>query len=577
MTGRGHDRGTPVHGPHTGGTPSRGPADPGADLRAAGAALAAGRSDEAARLLEPLAAAADAAPEALALLAMLRRRQGRPEQGLALLERAVALHPGDAASWNNLGALRRESGDPAGAAAAFERALAADPESRSALYNLAAACASAQQPERAAALLERLVGLAPSDAAAWKLLGLVRTDAGAVEPAVTALERAHALAPDAPDIVNDLGVALGYAGRLDEARRSFERAVELAPDFALAWENALRSRRVTGADRPTLDHLRRLLARAPEDGMDAVYLSFALAKALDDLGETDDAFAHLDRANALMRRRAGYDPRAHDALVERIVEVCDESFVARCRAFAAPDRRPLFVVGMPRSGTTLVERVLGQAPGVHRAGELSVVQRAVARLAQAAGRPYPQALAPPAQDGASLAGFAREVSGAIAAIAPSADRVVDKMPGNYFYVGLLHALLPGARIVHCRRDPRDTGLSLYFQRFSSGHEYSYGLAHIASRYRGYRRLMAHWRALLGDSLVEVDYDELVRAPEEVSRRLLGAVGLAGAGPSASAPEDAGVVTTASSWQVRAPITRASSGRWQRYARFLGPLHELVGS
>jgi len=556
-----------------GGAPRHSAAAARARLEAALAALAQGRIGDAEAALGAVLHTCPDDPDALSALAAVRRHQGRPGDAAALLERALAARPEDASAWNNLGGLRREAQDLAGAVAAFERALSAQPDSPNALFNLASLLAGEQPPERARALLERLVALAPRDVAAWNLLGMVQCDADAVEAGVASLRRALALEPRAPDIMNNLGVALAYAGRAEEARAAFEDALTVAPDYARGWENLAHSRRFTEADRGRLGHMRALLARAAPRGRDAVCLHFALGKALDDLDEPEGAFAHYREGNDLMAASAPYEPQAHDALIERIVATCDHAFVARCRALTGSSARPVLVVGMPRSGTTLVEQILGQGEGMHAAGELRVVEHAVARLARDTGHPFPEALAT-ASDTA-LAALACDLAAGFARATPAgAVRVIDKMPANYLLLGLVHALLPEATLVHCRRDPRDTGLSLYFQHFATGQEFSYSLEHIASRYRAYRRLMAHWRALLGERLVEVDYDALVRRPEEESRTLFRDAGLAWRAECLSPPRGGQVVRTASFWQVRRPISAASSGRWRRYAAWLGPLLSL---
>ena len=537
------------------------------------AALAQGRAEDAASALEGLLHARPGDPDALAALAAVRREQRRPGDAAALLERALAARPQDPSAWNNLGALRQESGDPAGAAAAFERALALQPDSPNALFNLARLLAPQQPPERARALLERLVALTPRDVAAWNLLGMVQCDCDAVDAGLASLARALELAPGAPDILNNLGVALAYAGRVDEARDAYERAVAAAPDYARGWENLAHSRRFTHADRERVAHMRRLVQRADPRSRDALCLHFALGKALDDLDEPEAAFAHYRAGNELMAANVRYDPREHDALVDRIVAVCDRRFVERCRALAVQGPRPVLVVGMPRSGTTLVEQIVGRSPGLHAAGELRVVEHAVARAAGDAAGTYPEALAAAPDD--ALAALAQALAAGYASVTPrGSTRVIDKMPANYLLLGVVHALLPGATVVHCRRDPRDTGLSLYFQHFATGQEFSYSLEHIASRYRAYRRTMAHWRALMGDRLVEVDYDALVQQPEAVSRRLFSDAGLEWTPDCLSPPRSGRVVRTASFWQVRRPISASSSGRWRRFAPWLGPLLAL---
>jgi tetratricopeptide (TPR) repeat protein len=538
-------------------------------LRAAREALAAGRlSDAHAQLQARLAQQPDDV-DALHTLGLVQRHQGRLHEAIACLERALQLRERDAQGWNNLGGFRREAGDPAGAAVAFERALAVDPEHAGSLFNAAALAHARNEPARAAALLQRLLARRPGDAEAWNLLGLAQADAQRVDDALASLRRAVALAPGVASVHNNLGVVLGYAARGEEARAAFREALRVDPGSARAWENLVRSARVREADAGLLEAMQQALARSSPTGDDALCLHFALGKALDDLGRHAQAFEHFRRGNGLIAGRVAYSPRAHDDFVDAMIDAFDPALVERLRGAARATACPVFVLGMPRSGTTLVEQVIAAHPSVCAGGELDVVPRAVQALEAAAGAPLPAAAA---RAGAPhLEAFARTVEQAMARRANGAPHVSDKLPGNYLYLGLLHALLPAARIVHCRRDARDTCLSIYFQRFAHGHEFACSLPWIAARHRSYRRLMAHWRTLLGPRLVEVDYEALVAQPHAQAERLYRALDLDFSPGYLDAVGKGGTVMTASSWQVRRPIGAGSVGRWQDYAAYLGEL------
>ena len=232
---------------------------------------------------------------------------------------------------------------------------------------------------------------------------------------------------------------------------------------------------------------------------------------------------------------------------------------------------PVYVLGMVRSGTTLVEQILASHPEVHGAGEQAIIPRAAEALA-AAGGPvgYPRALA--GVPAGTLREAGRGCLDALAALGPGAARVVDKLPGNFLYLGLIARMLPQARIVHCVRDPMDVCLSIYFQRFAAGHHYAYDLGDIASYYRDYERLMAHWqRVLPEDAVHEVRYERLVTDQAAVSRALVDAVGLAWDQRCLAFHEAQRVVSTASDWQVRQPVYTRSVERWRHYAAYLDEL------
>ena len=538
-------------------------------LRSAHEALAGGRSVDAQALLEARLAREPADCDAWHLLAMVQREQGRLHEAITCLERALEVRARDPQGWNNLGGLRRETGDLGGAADAFARALAIDPDHASSLFNAAALEHARHAPERAASMLQRLLARHPGDAAGWNLLGLALADAQRIDEALDALQRAARLAPRVAEVHNNHGVVLGYAGRGEQARTAFREALRVAPDFARAWENLVRSARLSEADAPMLDAMRQVLARLPADSDDAVCLRFALGKGLDDLGRYAQAFEHYRLGNASIARVVDYDADWHDAFVDGLIRVFDAAMIERLRRVASATSCPVYILGMPRSGTTLVEQLLAAHPAVRAGGELAVVPDALQALEVAIGEPLPGAIAH--ADDRQLAGLAQSIAQAMELRAKGTTHLSDKLPGNYLYVGLLHGLLPGARIVHCRREAKDTCLSIFFQRFAHGVEFAYSLAQIGRRHRSYQRLMAHWRALLGPSLVEVDYEALVTDPREQAACLYHALDLQFVPDYLGQIGRGEAVITASSWQVRRPIGADAVGRWRHYAPYLAEL------
>ena len=270
-------------------------------------------------------------------------------------------------------------------------------------------------------------------------------------------------------------------------------------------------------------------------------------------------------------------------------------FAARPAADGA-DPTPVFVVGMPRSGTSLVEQCLAAHPAVHGAGELAAILRLATEAAVSAGaeadslrtgvvsmkagsRPGAEASYPEcvhALPAARIAALGKRYLDHLRTLAPEAVRVTDKLPGNYLHLGFIATILPGAKIIHCRRDPLDNGISLYFTDFMVGHEYSNDLHAIGRQIRGMRALMAHWEAVLGGRLLALDYEALVADPESLTRAMVSHVGLEWNDACLRPHEVARTVRTASAWQVRQPVYRRSVGRAQGYKRFLGPLREALG-
>jgi hypothetical protein len=299
-----------------------------------------------------------------------------------------------------------------------------------------------------------------------------------------------------------------------------------------------------------------------------VQLRFAMAKYLDDVGEYDRAFDSCAKANELVKTyRSPHSRLQLEQAFEYARQLYDAAWLESARARAPIGRRPIFVVGMPRSGTSLAEQILASHPAVFGAGELSFWKSASLRVGAAS-----------LESGASAAlleSLAAEYEALLAKLAGERRSIVDKMPGNFAHLGMIHAALPGARIIHMQRHPIDTCLSIYFQNFHVAHTYANDLGDLAHYYGEYQRLMSHWRCVLPPAaILEVPYEALVAQPESWSRRMVEFVGL---------PWDEGClefhrtrrsVRTFSRWQVRQKITTASVERWRRYAAHVGPLLEL---
>jgi hypothetical protein len=249
--------------------------------------------------------------------------------------------------------------------------------------------------------------------------------------------------------------------------------------------------------------------------------------------------------------------------------------IASLQSQGNDSERPLFVVGMPRSGTTLVEQILASHESVHGAGELTFWQAAASTL-QVAERTADRRPADGPGAAERLADIARDYLDHVRSLGGTAARVIDKMPANFLHLGLIHSAFPRARIIHLRRDPRDTCLSIYFQHFAAIHPYATDLADLAHYYGEYARLMAHWRRVLpAETLLEVPYEQLIADQEHWSRRIVAFVGLPWNPSCLEFHATPRVVITMSKWQVRQKIHSASAGRWRHYEPFLGPLRDLM--
>ncbi len=290
-----------------------------------------------------------------------------------------------------------------------------------------------------------------------------------------------------------------------------------------------------------------------------------------DAGDGERAFAHLDRGNSLQRSRISFDLDAHLTAPEAMAAAFDASTVQRLAGGGHGSDRPVFVIGMPRSGTTLVEQILASHPKVHGAGELQLLGQLAGRLPRA-GEGLIEALTPD-----ELGRLGAEYDGRLQALASGAARIVDKMPGNFLFAGLIRLMLPNARIIHCVRDPLDTCLSCYATRFTTANPFAYDQRELALHYRAYARLMQHWRTVLpADGFTEVRYEDVVADLEGETRRLLAFCGLDWDDRCLEFHQTRREVRTASSSQVRRPLYSSSVRRAQAVAGHLGPLIEALG-
>ena len=252
------------------------------------------------------------------------------------------------------------------------------------------------------------------------------------------------------------------------------------------------------------------LDTAPSPGPDCGDVHFALGKMYDDLGEYDLAFDHFRRGNEVLKRHTPFDPGEPDRRVEYTAARYDEGWFDRVRGWGDPSERPVFIVGMPRSGTTLVEQILASHPEVHGAGELIRIPNLAQGFAAGGGGPQPDAAAP---DRSRLEAAAKDYLGYLGVRGDRATRVTDKLPENFHHLGFIASILPNARIVHVRRCPMDVCVSNYVARFQRGHAYSYDLDSLAAEYHAYERLMRHWRAVLPSPVLELAYESLVESLE----------------------------------------------------------------
>jgi tetratricopeptide (TPR) repeat protein len=485
----------------------------------------------------------------------------RYDEAIAAGTRAVQINPRLAEAHANLGNALLDSDRVREAIASYHKALALDanyPEVHNSLGN---AERSQAMFDRAIAHYHRAVALNPRYAEAHADLGATLRLMGRTSEAEDSCGRALAFDPGNVAAMATLAEIQVDQGQFGAAQELLQQVVKQAPGHVEAWVSLGRVRRMTAADGDWRDGVLKLLDQ-PLRPRERVSLNYALGKYFDDTGEFGRAFAHYDQANVLSRSLV---PK-HDRIqtrneTDRLIAQFDRSSLATLSRQGNPSTRPVFVVGMPRSGTSLAEQILASHPQVRGAGELTWWHRAAH-----------------ATDRQRLHDLADTYLQLLSRVSPDALRVVDKMPTNFLALGAIHAALPRARIIHMRRHPIDTCLSIYFQDFGANISYANDLTDLASFYREYERIMQHWREVLPpEALLEVPYEELVAAQEHWSRRMIEFTGLAWDPQCLQFHTTSRSVVTASKWQVRQPLNSGSIQRWRHYETCIQPLLSLQSS
>jgi tetratricopeptide (TPR) repeat protein len=493
---------------------------------------------------------------------------GERAEAVASYRRTLELNPANVEALNNLGGVLREVGQRREALALYQRAIELDPRRPDSHFNLGTVLLELRRIGDAEDSFRRALALQASYTQAQLGLAAVLRVQGRTTEAEGCCEAALAAEAGSAGAASMLAELRADRGRFAEALELFQQAIRLDPGFTTAFCGIAQHRRMTREDSGWLQGVEALLAKPLPLGQQ-VSLHYALGKYCDDIGEYDRAFDSYRQANELSKRfGTGYDRGKLTRRIDAIVATFGAGFVQQAHAGASDSQLPIFIVGMPRSGTSLTEQILASHPDVFGAGEVRFWDDAYTALERA--------VAGGASTASLLPGLAAEYLGRLSASGAGRARVIDKMPANFLYLGLIHAALPRARIVHMQRHPLDTCLSIYFQNFFNMGPYANDFGNLAHYYQEYLRIMAHWRAVLPrTALLEVPYEELLADQEGWTRRMLDFLRLPWDAKCLDFHQTDRVVITASRWQVRQKMHRGSAGRWHHYEKFVGPLRHLT--
>jgi tetratricopeptide (TPR) repeat protein len=483
----------------------------------------------------------------------------RYDEAIASGRHAVKLNPRLAEGHANLGNALLDADQVREAVNCYHSALAINPAFPEVHNSLGNAERSLANFDLAMAHYRRALELMPDYAEVHNNLGVTLRLSGHTAHAEASCRRALELEPTLMAALAALGEMAADRGEFDRAERLLRSVVDQAPNNVEAWISLGRLRKMTAADSDWLQTVLKLLDR-PLRPRERISLNYALGKYFDDTGGFERAFSYYRQANEITRGHApAHDRRQAREGMKRVIGQFDRDRVLTLSRSGNTSACPIFVVGMPRSGTSLAEQILASHPAVFGAGELTYWQRAAN-----------------VTDVHELSELADSYLRLLSQLSPQADRIVDKMPTNFMSLGAIHAALPNARIIHMQRHPIDTCLSIYFQDFGCNFSYANDLDDLANFYRAYLRLMRHWRETLGpEVLLDVPYEALVKQQEVWSRRMIEFVGLPWDARCLDFQRTQRSVVTASKWQVRQKISTTSVERWRNYEKHVGALLPLL--
>ena len=532
-----------------------------------------GRSKQA---LAPLGQALDQEPENPFILANLGRiylQEGKPEDALPLLQKACRLQADDTSTLHNLATAYRKIKRNDDALNTYAAVLSRTPNALLTLYDMASLLTNMDRAEAALALYDKILTIKPEHAKAHYQKGNILLDLNRSKEALNALETALKLKPDHADAKASLGEALDNLGDRNAAITAYLDALDLQKNQYKAI-----SRLITHRYEERMDALvkaaKKGLQHKDTSQQDKVELAHALGKYAERQKDYDAAFSYFTRFRELVYEGVSYDYKAAERRVAHLIKTCTPDFFKTRQNLGSPSTRPIFIVGLPRSGTTLVEQILASHSEVAGAGELNAIMKEATIRADLARLPienWSENLQE--NDAHDLINIHLE---ALDKESKSARFVTDKMPFNVFYLGLIAQLFPNAKVLYCQRDPLDVCTSIYGEIFRSHVRFASTLESLGTHARHSERLMEHWQSVLPDMIHKVRYEELIYHPQENIRAMLSHCRLDWEDSCMDFHKTKRDVATPSRWQVRQPLYTGSIGRWKNYEKHLDPLKKALG-
>lgn len=514
--------------------------------------------------------------DALQLLGLVQKQLGNRARALELMHASLRLQPNQPNVWANLGNTYNDASQPDAAYQAYKQAVLRDPKNPQAHFHIGVICHQLHNFKEAEAAFKVVLHLNPNHVEAWRNLGVVYKVQGHSVAALKAFARALQLDASNPVLHMNVANTFKSMGKWPEAEAAYRESIRLKPDFAEAHRHLAQVHSYASGADTHIAEMEMLFHQPGLPEQERMQLCFALAKAYDDAGVVVKSWKYLHEGNQLRRKEYIYDPDHMQRWFDAVREAYPASAIRRHEGESRLEDAPIFIVGMPRSGTSLVEQIIASHHQVHGAGELDELRMLVQRIWPR----WHKAIYPAGAENLSAhhkLQLAGEYLRMLRQYMPAGkSRITDKMPGNFRFVGLIHELLPNAKIIHCTRDPMDTCVSIYRHYFSGSHPYAYDLRELGDYYRHYERLMRHWHTVLPEGvMMDMPYEELVADQQFHTRRLLDFCNLSWDDACLAFHETERPVHTASAMQVRQPLYTGAIGRWRNEADYLQPLLDAL--
>ncbi|MCP4021706.1 MAG: tetratricopeptide repeat protein [Desulfobacteraceae bacterium] len=512
--------------------------------------------------------------EAYYNLANALKASGQFDTAINAYKKAISIRPDYIQAYNNLGAVYREIGQLIQAIAVYRKALAIKPDYAEAYNNLGNCLKDTGQLDNAVKHFEKAITLKRDYVEAYNNLGVVHKQARQLGKATKAYHKALSINPDYAEALNNLGVVFEEEGETKEAIEYFKKALAAKPEYAAAMRHLAQSVKFASQD-DRVTSMKTLFHKDSASDEDKMHLGFGLGKIFSDLKKYEKGFDYILEANRFKRKDLDYNIADDQALFNSIKAVFNAYCFTEYKTAGSTDATPIFIVGMPRSGTSLVEQILSSHSKVFGGGELPDIPEVANQYLMNPARKKENLLANAPLKIFNTAG--QEYVRRIRRFSSSALHITDKMPHNFLQVGLIKLILPKAKIIHCMRDPMDTCFSIFKHYFPgpSSPEYAYDMTDLGMFYTLYLDIMDHWRAVLPGFTYDIQYENLVENQETETRRLLEFCALDWEEACLSFHKTKRTVATASSSQVRKPIYKGSVRLWKRYENQLAPLWKAI--